>query len=312
MATTNRPTVVGVFEDRDDAERAVEALHRAGFRDDHIDFAAHGGAAPAGGTAVGRGSEAGEGAAKGAFGGGIIGAILGALATGLIPGIGPVIAGGLLAGIVGGAAVGAAGGGLLGALTGSMGVPEEEARYYDGEFRAGRTIVTVRADGRYSEAQSILRRSGAYDVENRRLEAAGGPRASTVADDGGRVELREEVLQPRTEPVESGAVRIEKDVVTEPRTVDVPVTREEVVVERRPVEPRPSERPISEGESIRVPVREEHVSLDKETVVTEEVEVGKRPVTETERVSGTVRREEARVEREGDVDVRGDEPPRRR
>ena len=61
-----------------------------------------------------------------------------------------------------------------------------------------------------------------------------------------------------------------------------------------------------------MPLGGELVEVEKEPVVTEEVEVGKRPVTETERVSGTVRREEARVEREGDVDVRGDEPPRRR
>src|SRR5919197_5408572 len=169
MATTQRPTVVGVFDDRADAERAVEELHRAGFRDDQIGYAAHGGEMAEGGTdwqTAGPG-EAGEGAAKGAVTGGVIGAILGALATGLIPGIGPVIAGGLLAGIIGGAAVGAAGGGLLGGLVGSMGVPEEEARYYDEEFRAGRTLVTVKADGRYDEARSLLRRHGARDVEDR-------------------------------------------------------------------------------------------------------------------------------------------------
>src|SRR5919199_6903945 len=169
MATTERPTVVGVFENRTQAERAVDELHRAGLRDDQIGYAAHGGEAPEGSTnwqTAGPG-EAGEGAAKGLATGAGIGAILGALATGLIPGIGPVIAGGLLAGIATGAVAGAAAGGLLGALVGSFGVPEEEARYYDEEFRAGRTIVTVKANGRYDEAQSIVRRYGAYDVETR-------------------------------------------------------------------------------------------------------------------------------------------------
>src|SRR5437868_803742 len=129
MAMNTRPTVVGVFENRADAERAVQELHRAGFRDDQIGFAAKGGEAPAGGRTIAEGGtgEAGEGATKGLVGGGIVGGILGALATGLIPGIGPVIAGGLLAGILGGAAVGAATGGIVGALVGSMGVPEEEA-----------------------------------------------------------------------------------------------------------------------------------------------------------------------------------------
>jgi hypothetical protein len=86
----------------------------------------------------------------------------------------------------------------------------------------------------------------------------------------------------------------------------VPVTREEVVIERRPVNRRPSDRPIGEGETIEVPVREEVVDVEKRAVVYEEVEIGKRAVQDTERVTETVRREEARIDREGDVNVRGD------
>ena len=63
---------------------------------------------------------------------------------------------------------------------------------------------------------------------------------------------------------------------------------------------------VSEGGTIEVPVREEEVNVEKRPVVTEEVEIGKRAVQDTERVSGTVRREEARVEREGDVEVEGE------
>jgi uncharacterized protein (TIGR02271 family) len=100
-------------------------------------------------------------------------------------------------------------------------------------------------------------------------------------------------------------VEIKKDVVTEQRTVDVPVTREEVYVERHPVERRPSDRPIGQGETIEVPVREERVEVEKRPVVYEEVEVGKRQVQDTEHVSAEVRREEAHIEREGDVRVRG-------
>ena len=140
-----------------------------------------------------------------------------------------------------------------------------------------------------------------------------GTAETTVAGEGGeRLQLREEELRARKQPVQTGEVQIRKDVVEEQRTIDVPVTREEAVVERRPVEPRPADEQIGEGESIRVPLRGEQVDVDKQPVVTEEVEVGKRPVQETERVTETVRREEARVEREGDVDVRGDEPRRRR
>ena len=68
---------------------------------------------------------------------------------------------------------------------------------------------------------------------------------------------------------------------------------------------RPSDRPIGEGETIEVPVREERVTAEKRPVVYEEVEVGKRAVQETERVSDTVRREVAEIETEGNVNVGG-------
>jgi uncharacterized protein (TIGR02271 family) len=132
------------------------------------------------------------------------------------------------------------------------------------------------------------------------------------AADVGRAEaetlqLREEELQARKQPVETGQVQLGKDVVEEQRTLEVPVTREEVSIERRPVERRPSEGPIGTGESetIRVPVREERVEVEKTPVVYEEVGVGKREVTETQQVSETVRREEARIGQTGEVDVRG-------
>jgi hypothetical protein len=55
-----------------------------------------------------------------------------------------------------------------------MGVPEEHARYYEAEVRSGRTLATVRADGRYDEAQRILRGAGAYDVESQDKNSGGG------------------------------------------------------------------------------------------------------------------------------------------
>lgn len=120
------------------------------------------------------------------------------------------------------------------------------------------------------------------------------------------MQLREEELHAHTTPVETGRVNLAKDVVEEERTLDVPVSREEVYVERRPVERRPSDRPISESdaEAIRVPVTEERVEVEKQPVVYEEVGVGKRVTQETRGVSDTVRREELHVEDEGDAEVR--------
>jgi uncharacterized protein (TIGR02271 family) len=72
-----------------------------------------------------------------------------------------------------------------------------------------------------------------------------------------------------------------------------------------------ADRPARAGESITVPVREEQVNVVKQPMVTEEVEVGKRKVRDAEHVSDTARREEARIEREGDVEVRGGPDVRR-
>jgi hypothetical protein len=168
-----RETVAAVFDDRTDAERAINALKDAGFPADGIGVAlrdrdAQGALVEDTGVS---GANVAGGAATGALGGGLLGGALGWL-VGIgalaIPGIGPVVAGGALAtafGIAGGTAVagagiGAAAGGLVGALVG-MGIPEEEARYFEGGFQSGRTLVTVRAGAnRSGEAVDILRAYG--------------------------------------------------------------------------------------------------------------------------------------------------------
>jgi membrane-associated protease RseP (regulator of RpoE activity) len=156
--------VVGVFRDRADAERAVEELHRAGYDESQIGFAAPDDQDnPPGTTDHGVDSKTGEKAGAGVVGGGVLGGILGAAATGLIPGIGPVIAVGALTGILGGAAAG----GIAGALAG-MGVADEDAEIYQEEFKAGRTIVTVQPDGEARpDEREILERHGAYDASSR-------------------------------------------------------------------------------------------------------------------------------------------------
>jgi uncharacterized protein (TIGR02271 family) len=101
-------------------------------------------------------------------------------------------------------------------------------------------------------------------------------------------------------------VRVRKDVVTEQRNIEVPVTREEVVIERHPAEGREAADQTldDENEDIRIPLMEEEVDVQKRAVVREEVSVGKRRVQDTRNVSDTVRREEARIESEGDVGLR--------
>jgi uncharacterized protein (TIGR02271 family) len=336
MAQTRaRDVVVGVFHEPEQARRAIEALKDAGFSPGDIGILMQD-RGEARDLAEDTGTKAAEGAGIGALGGGILGGLagwlvgIGALA---IPGVGPFIAAGAFATALGGAAIGAGVGAIAGALVG-MGIPEDEAKYYEEEVRGGRTLVTVKAGGRYAEARDLLRNNGAYDIENRDVvgAATGGaygaaetratatraagsasptpppaPAGRTTREAGDTVQLREEELRASKQRVEAGEVIVRKDVVEEKRTVEVPVRREEVYVERRPVEGRPvAGGEIRESEQeIRVPVMEEDVRVEKVPVVKEEIRVGKREVEETRAVAATVRKEVADIDQTGAARVGG-------
>ncbi len=106
-----------------------------------------------------------EDAVKGALAGAAVGALAGAALAALAPGAAPVLLGGTLAEVAAGAAAGVTAGGAIGTLVG-LGVSEEEARVYDKQLCAGRTLVTIRAGVRFAEAAAILDRCGAYAPDN--------------------------------------------------------------------------------------------------------------------------------------------------
>jgi uncharacterized protein (TIGR02271 family) len=108
------------------------------------------------------------------------------------------------------------------------------------------------------------------------------------------------------ERVQAGEVVVRKNVVTETKTVEVPVTREEVTIERRAVNEATSGDIMDDQNEIRVPVMEEQVTVEKRPVVREEVRVGKKTVQGTETVSGQVRREGADIQESGDVSIRNE------
>jgi len=314
-------TVVGVFEDYRDADRAVNDLRQAGFSDDQIGVATRRAEGMATATdSADEGSHWETGAVTGLLAGAGLGGLVGlGVMAGVIPVLGPIIAGGTLAAILANAAGGAAIGGVAGALIGA-GIPEEEAEYYRGEFESGRTLVTVHAGNRADEATRILHKYGAYDMHTAASHATrtaetsatcatttAGRSAATAsgAAGTGKIEVKEERLHARKTPVEAGEVRVRKEVVTEHKTLEVPVEREEVVIERHAVGERATGDTIRAGEEVRIPVKEERVTVEKQPVVTEEVTVGKRKVQETEHVSGEVRKEQVKVERQGDVNVKG-------
>jgi outer membrane lipoprotein SlyB len=97
--------------------------------------------------------------ATGAVTGGIVGGVLGAAVALLIPVIGPAFAGGILVTVFS-AALGAVAGGMLGALV-TLGIPEEQALHYEEEFKAGRTIVTVKTEDQQQEVLDIMYHHGA-------------------------------------------------------------------------------------------------------------------------------------------------------
>jgi uncharacterized protein (TIGR02271 family) len=195
----------------------------------------------------------------------------------------------------------------------------DQARYYSSGIAAGGALVTVRVEpGRMAAAREILldndadlRTSGFDQLSGENISGANLPGRNPDATPGSemerRLELRGELLRAVKQRVQAGEIRLRKDVITENQTINVPVTREDVIVEHVPAQEAgrtpASGRPIGEGEEIRIPVSEERVSVTKEPVVTGEVRVQKRAVQDTQQVSDTVRREEVRVENEGNVPV---------
>jgi len=162
--TTQCNTTVGVFATRAAADNAIAELKSAGYRDDQIGLVAK----DSSGRTVkrdGSGAEetnAGEGAAVGAAAGALGGAAVGAgILAGVIPVIGPVLAIGTLGTILLNAAGGAAIAGVAGALIG-WGIPEDDAKYYEGRVQAGHYLVTVEC-GQGDDARDLLRRHGGYD-----------------------------------------------------------------------------------------------------------------------------------------------------
>jgi len=118
-----------------------------------------------------------------------------------------------------------------------------------------------------------------------------------------RMTAYDEELRVEKRSVEKGDVHVRKEVHTEHKMIDVPVQREEVVIERRA--PSGDTTGSMEGhQEIRIPVREEEVSIEKVPVAKEEVVVGKRKVQDTEHVRETLRKEDIKVDADPDVPVR--------
>src|ERR1700676_2496223 len=159
--------VFGIYPDRTGVERAVDTLRQEGFRSTDISvlFPENQGTKD---FAHEKNTKAPEGAATGATSGAVIGGTLGWL-VGIgalaIPGLGPFIAAGPIMAALAGAGAGGVVGGLAGALVG-MGIPEYEAKRYEGRIKKGGILLSVHADNNdwKNKGREILKRTGAEDI----------------------------------------------------------------------------------------------------------------------------------------------------
>jgi hypothetical protein len=157
----------GLYPDRASLETGIDALRANGFRSTDISVVI-----PDSDTTKQLAHEintkAPEGAATGGGAGAVVGGVLGWLAgigALAIPGIGPLVAAGPIVATLAGIGAGTATGGVIGALVGA-GIPEVEAKRYEGKIRRGAILCSVHCDdGEWADrAKEILRTTGAHDV----------------------------------------------------------------------------------------------------------------------------------------------------
>lgn len=168
--------IIGVFDTEQEATRAIESLQAQGIKSDEISVITRDKDEQKS-ISEDTGTMAPEGVATGAATGGVVGGVTGLLAgigALAIPGIGPILAAGPIAATLTGAAIGVGAGGLVGGLIG-LGIPEDEARDYEGYIDSGKILVLVDDNGRGRDIHTIF--SG-----NRSLNA--GRYSSLYPDDG--------------------------------------------------------------------------------------------------------------------------------
>lgn len=153
MAMAQDSIIIGVYPDREGARAAIEDLLRQGFREEELGYVSRvDSQAPAA-------SDVGASAATRAVEGGVLGGLFGAVAALFLPGLGLAIAGGIAL-TLGSIALGATAGGVLGLLT-SLGLSQEDAKFYRHALEEHKTLVTVKVDHDQDVVLATLQRNGA-------------------------------------------------------------------------------------------------------------------------------------------------------
>ncbi len=212
--------VFGIYATAGTAEAAVDHLLANGFTNSAISVLLPDDESTRA-FAHEKSTKAPEGTATGAVTGGVIGGTLGLLAgigALAIPGVGPLIAAGPIMATLAGAGAGGAVGGLVGALVG-MGIPEYEAKRYEGAVKGGGTLLSVHCDTseQVDAAKASLKNTGARDISS--SSEAGSKDTSGGRGTFGNI-AEGERLSPRTpdSAIDRDRVLQQKDVATADRT----------------------------------------------------------------------------------------------
>lgn len=194
-------------------------------------------------------------------------------------------------------------------------VPAELEQRETGGRASGRSAgVAGTTPGTAGTKRPATSRERGIDADASRTGTRADEYAEASSPEAQKLRLRAERLKAYKQPEQIGEVDIHKEIVSEQQTLNVPVSHEEVVIERRSLaeDAAAAEGPIGEDETIRIPLQGERVNVTKETVPTEEVDISKRTVRENRQFSDTVRHEEAHLENKGDVPIintEQDQPP---
>ncbi|MDC0706593.1 MULTISPECIES: YsnF/AvaK domain-containing protein [Priestia] len=181
--------------------------------------------------------------------------------------------------MTGGMATTTQAGGLTSKLI-RMGIQNFTAKQCEMDVKEGKILILIDVDETQTIPSYTTVKESPYETEGHRS-----------------VLLREEQLNVRKERVQTGEIQLRKGIVEELRTIKVPVMREEIYVERRPViDCQYDGSPLTENEIIRIPIMEERIEVTKRPVVVEEVIIGKRKIQEIKEMKNTVLKEEAKIE----------------
>jgi uncharacterized protein (TIGR02271 family) len=165
-------------------------------------------------------------------------------------------------------------------------IPQDQAESYDGDvlrFRFTEDDMKNKYSGdSFPSSSSSSSSSTSADIGDEQIQENRG------AEEESTIQLTEEKLDVSKKTSESQAT-ITKEPITETKTVEVPVTNEEVTIERRPPSGQTeAQKPVSSREDVTIPLKKEEVEVTKTPYVKEEVAVKKKPVTETKQVSEEV------------------------